>query len=128
MTAAGVPVGVADAPPVASAGVARATAAEVRVAGQEDQPGKVRKWFLHNLTVDDSIILHGGRGARRRPGGHFREGAHVERSYHQLTKCHSHAYCMQLTHGITMHAAGAGEFTVSRTPAARCDHACMHPT
>ena len=42
MTATGVPVGYAEAPPVASPHVARATAAEVRVAGQEDVPGQVQ--------------------------------------------------------------------------------------
>ena len=42
MTATGVPVGYAEAPPVASADVASATAANVRVAGQEDVPGQVR--------------------------------------------------------------------------------------
>lgn len=42
MTATGVPVGYAEAPPVVSPDVARATAAEVRVAGQEDVPGQVR--------------------------------------------------------------------------------------
>ena len=41
MTATGVPVGYAQAPPTAAPGVASATAAQVRVAGQEDQPGKV---------------------------------------------------------------------------------------
>jgi hypothetical protein len=41
VTATGVPVGAAEAPPTAAPGVARATAAEVRVAGQEGQPGEV---------------------------------------------------------------------------------------
>jgi hypothetical protein len=63
VTATRVPVGYADAPPVASADVASATAANVRMVGQEDVPGQVR-WRYMTIVEAPTHLLPDAYGNR----------------------------------------------------------------